>query len=433
MRKEAIFYKKNFLIYGFGKSGFASYKFLHKKNYCKIIDDNKKNIPQKYKYKTINYNQLKKNNFDYIVLSPGIDINRCKLSKYLKKNSSRVITELDIFYLSYPKIKKITITGTNGKSTTSKLLYDVLKEHRKDVRLTGNIGNPTLLEKGLKSSTLFVIEASSYQLEYSKYYRSEYSLILNLSPDHLERHGNFKNYIKAKFKLMQNQSKNNYVFIENKNNLLNNLIKKNKIKSKICRVNYEKYQKYYKLITNHYFKNKSNIKNLSFIFALSKNLKLSFKKIIKITNKFKGLDFRQQIIYESKKLTIINDSKSTSFSSSVNLISSMNNIFWILGGLPKKGDKFKLNKNKNLALKAFIYGKQKNFFINNLKSKILFETFKNLKDAFKKVILEIKNKKNKKKIIILFSPCSASFDTFNNFEERGEYFSYLVKSQKIKI
>ena len=111
----------------------------------------------------------------------------------------------------------------------------------------------------------------------------------------------------------------------------------------------------------------------------------------------------------------------------------MNNIFWILGGLPKKGDKFKLIKNKNLALKAFIYGKQKNFFINNLKNKILFETFKNLKDAFKKAILEIKNKKNKKKIIILFSPCAASFDTFNNFEERGKYFNYLVKSQKIKI
>ena len=274
MRKEAVFYKKNFLIYGFGKSGFASYKFLRKKNDCKIIDDNRKNIPIKYKHKTINHKQLKKNNFDYIVLSPGIDINRCKLSKYLKINSSRVITELDIFYLSYPKIKKITITGTNGKSTTSKLLYDVLKEHRKDVRLTGNIGNPTLLERGLKNNTLFVIEASSYQLEYSKYYRSEYSIILNLSADHLERHGNFKNYIKAKFKLMQNQSTNNYAFIEKNNYLFNNLIKKNKIKSKIFRVNYEKYKKYYELITNNYFKSKCNIKNLSFIFALSKNLKL---------------------------------------------------------------------------------------------------------------------------------------------------------------
>ncbi len=180
MRKEAIFYKKNFLIYGFGKSGFASYKFLSKKNNCKIIDDNKKNIPPKFKGKIITYNKLKKHKFDYIILSPGIDINRCKLSKYLKKNNSTIITELDIFYLSYPKIKKITITGTNGKSTTSKLLYNVLKEHGKDVRLTGNIGNPILLERGLKNNTIFVIEASSYQLEYSKHYKSEYSLILNL-------------------------------------------------------------------------------------------------------------------------------------------------------------------------------------------------------------------------------------------------------------
>ncbi len=197
MQKETIFFKKNFLIYGFGKSGYASYKFLCKKNDCKIIDDNKKSIPSKYSHKTINHKQLKKNNFDYIVISPGIDVNKCSLSRYLKKNSSKVITELDIFYLSYPNIKKITITGTNGKSTTSKLLYDVLKEHRKDVRLTGNIGSPTLLETNLNNNTLFIIEASSYQLEYSKFFKSDYSLILNLSPDHLERHGNFKQYIKA--------------------------------------------------------------------------------------------------------------------------------------------------------------------------------------------------------------------------------------------
>ena len=342
MQKEAIFYKKFFLIYGFGKSGCASYKFLSKKNNCKIIDDNQKNIPSKYKHKTINYYQLKKNNFDYIVLSPGIDINKCKLSKYLKKNKLKIITELDIFYLSFPNIKKITITGTNGKSTTSKLLYDVLKKHRKDVRLTGNIGNPPLLEKNLKNSTLFVIEASSYQLEYSKFYKSEYSIILNLSPDHLERHGSFKNYINAKFKLIQNQSKNNYAFIERKNYILNSLVKKNKIKSKIFGVNYAKYRKYNKLITNDYFKNKSNINNLSFIFALSKIFKLNSKKIVKVANKFEQLDFRQQIIYKSKKLTIINDSKSTSFSSTLPLLESFRNIYWILGGMAKKGDKLKL-------------------------------------------------------------------------------------------
>ena len=426
MQKETIFYKKNFLIYGFGKSGYASYKFLCKKNNCKIIDDNKKNIPSKYKREIINYSQLKKNNFDYIVLSPGIDIIKCKLSTYLKKNSTKVITELDIFYLSYPNIKKITITGTNGKSTTSKLLYDVLKEHGKDVRLTGNIGNPILLETNFKNSTLFIIEASSYQLEYSKFFKSEYSLILNLSPDHLERHGNFKNYIKAKFKLIQNQSKNDYAFIENKNYLLKNLIKKDKSKSKIYRVNYKKYQKYYKFIINDYFRNIPNFKNLSFIFAISKNFNLSLKKIINVANKFKQLDFRQQIIYRSKKLVIINDSKSTSLSSTLPLLESFTNIYWILGGIAKKGDQLKLKKKNFKNINAFIYGKDKLIFSKILSNKIKFKISNNLNNSLLKVFKDLKKQDDQKKIL-LFSPSAASFDQFKNFEDRGRYFNKLIK------
>ena len=426
MQKETIFFKKNFLIYGFGKSGYASYKFLCKKNDCKIIDDNKKNIPSKYSHKTINHKQLKKNNFDYIVISPGIDVNKCSLSRYLKKNSSKVITELDIFYLSYPNIKKITITGTNGKSTTSKLLYDVLKEHRKDVRLTGNIGSPALLETNLSNNTLFIIEASSYQLEYSKFFKSEYSLILNLSPDHLERHGNFENYIKVKFKLIKNQSKNSYAFIENKNYLLNNLIKINKINSKIFRVNYKKYHKYNKMITNDYFKNVSNFKNLSFIFAISKNLKLSLKKIINVANKFKQLNFRQQIIYRSKKLIIINDSKSTTLSSTLPLLESFKNIYWILGGIAKKGDQLKLKKENYKKIKAFIYGKDKFFFSKILSNKIKYKISKNLNNSLLQVFKDLRKKEEQKKIL-LFSPSAASFDQFKNFEDRGKYFNKIIK------
>ncbi len=197
--EKKLFYKKKFLIYGYGKSGFASFNYLNRNNDCKIFDDNKINISSKLKAKKINYEKLKNISFDYIILSPGIDINKCKLSKYLRKNKSKIITELDIFSLNYPKIKKIAITGTNGKSTTSKLLYDVLKAHKKDVRLTGNIGNPILLERRIRKNTIFIIEASSYQLDYSKFFRSNYSLILNLSPDHLERHKSFRKYVKAKF------------------------------------------------------------------------------------------------------------------------------------------------------------------------------------------------------------------------------------------
>ena len=426
MQKKTIFYKKNFLIYGFGKSGYASYKFLFQKNNCKIVDDNKRNVPLKYKHKIIDYKQLKKNSFDYIVLSPGIDIHNCRLSIYLKKNITKIITELDIFYATYPNIKKITITGTNGKSTTSKLLYDVLKEHGKDVRLTGNIGNPILLEKNFNNNTIFIIEASSYQLEYSKFFKSEYSLILNLSPDHLERHGNFQNYIKAKFKLIQSQSRNNYAFIEKENYLLNNLIKKNKNKPKIYRVNYKKYQKYCKLIINDYFKNIPNFKNLSFIFAISKNLKLSLKKIIDVTNKFKQLDFRQQIIYRTKKLIIINDSKSTSLSSTIPLLESFTNIYWILGGIAKKGDHLKLKKENFKNINAFIYGKDKLIFSNILSNKIKYKISKNLNHSLLQVFKDLKKKEDQQKVL-LFSPSAASFDQFKNFEDRGKYFNKIIK------
>jgi len=424
--KKNLFYKKKFLIYGYGKSGFASFKYLNRNNDCKIFDDNKINISFKLKAKNINYKQLKNINFDYIVLSPGIDINKCKLSRYLNINRSKIITELDVFYLSYPKIKKITITGTNGKSTTSKLLHDVLKAHKKDVRLTGNIGNPILLERRIRKNTIFVIEASSYQLDYSKFFRSDYSLILNLSPDHLERHNSFRNYVKAKFKLIQNQSKNNFAFIEKENRIINNLIKKNKIKSKICKVNYKKYQKYYQLITNKYFENKSNIKNLSFIFALKKYLNFDIKKIIESSNKFKGLNFRQQIIYNKKNIMIINDSKSTSFSSTKPLLETFENIYWILGGLAKKGDNLKLSKKYFSKIKAFIFGKDKVFFARILDKKIKYKISKDLNNLLSKVYKDLKNDFNGKKVI-LFSPSAASFDQFRNFEDRGKYFNKIIK------
>tara|TARA_B100001250_G_scaffold402992_1_gene416878 strand:+ start:602 stop:1915 length:1314 start_codon:yes stop_codon:yes gene_type:complete len=425
--KENFFYKKNILIYGFGKSGFSAFNFLNKNNYCKIIDDNKKNIPIKFKKKIINFKKLKYFFFDYIIISPGIDSNKCKLSEYLKSNKFRIITDLDVFYLSYPKIKKITITGTNGKSTTSKLLFNVLKAHKKDVRLTGNIGNPILLEKNIKKNTIFIIEASSYQIEYSSFFRSEYSLILNLSPDHLERHGNINNYIKAKFKLIQNQTSKNYAFIENNNTYLNNLIKKNKIKSKIYKINYNNYNKYYKFIDNYYFNNKSNIKNLSFIFALTKSLKLKIKKIIDVTNKFKGLKFRQQVIYKSKKLLIINDSKSTSFSATKPLLESYQYIYWILGGLAKKNDKFILNRKHFPKIKAFIYGKDKLLFSKILVNKIKFKISENINSSLNILFNDLKKNCIQKKII-LFSPSAASFDQFSNFEERGIYFNKIIKN-----
>ena len=148
--------------------------------------------------------------------------------------------------------------------------------------------------------------------------------------------------------------------------------------------------------------------------------------LIKSIQKFNGLKYRQQIIYKRKYLTIINDSKSTSFSSSISLLKKNKNIYWLLGGINKKGDKFNLPKKYFKNIQAFIYGKNKKFFNQKLKGKIEYKNFNNLKDALNK-IFSIINKKKFINKIILFSPCAASFDNFKNFEERGLYFNKCVK------
>jgi len=413
---------KKFLIYGYGKSGYATHNYLKKNNKILIYDDNKK-INNFF----ISYKKILLTEFDYIILSPGIDINRCKLKNYLKKNRRKIITDLDIFYINNPNNLKITITGTNGKSTTAKLLFNILKDQNKDVILAGNIGIPILSKSNIKRSTIFVIEASSYQIDYSQYFKTDYALILNISPDHLERHKTIQKYAHAKFKLVLNQSKNFYAFIEN-NKYLNREIKKYKTKSKIIKIK-KNYKKIKKLISNNYFDNINNLNNLSFIFEFAKVYKLNKPKLLKTVNLFKGLDFRQQTIYKNKFVTIINDSKSTSFSSSINLLKSYNNIFWIVGGLAKKGDKFNLSSRYYKNIKCYIFGKDKIFFKKILKKKILSMSYNSLESILKKIIKEIKLNKNKH-FHILFSPAAASFDKFKNFEDRGNYFNYLIKKIK---
>ena len=167
---QNIFLNKKILIYGSGKTGVSTFKFLKKKNKIYLFDDNK-NISS--------INKIKKIQFDIIILSPGIDKSKCKLKKLLQKKSKIIYTDLDVFK-SFYKNKCITITGTNGKSTTCQLLYDILNEQGYDVKLAGNIGYPILSIKNIKPESLFVIEASSYQLDYSKIFKSEYSAILNI-------------------------------------------------------------------------------------------------------------------------------------------------------------------------------------------------------------------------------------------------------------
>ncbi len=417
-----IFINKKILIYGLGKTGISTLKFLKNNNNVFIYDDSKqiKKINQ-----FISLYEIKKTKFDLIILSPGIDINKCKLKKYLNKNFKKIYTDLDVFS-SYFKNQSITITGTNGKSTTCKLLYDVLKQQGLDVKLVGNIGYPILSIKNVKNRSIFVIEASSYQLEYSKLFSSKYAAILNISVDHLERHKTLNNYISAKFKLIKNQKKNSIAFINNNDELIRNKIRKNKYKSKIIKVNTKLNDNFIKSLQNNYFSSSSNKENLSFVLNISKKLKIKKKLLTKVIKKFKGLKYRQQTIFDNKKISIINDSKSTSYSSSIELLKRFKKIYWLLGGIPKKGDKFNLSKAYYSNIKCYIFGKNYKKFSADLKNKIVFKKFTNLNNAIEAIFKDI-NLNDSQKKTILFSPSAASFDTFKNFEDRGAYFTGLIK------
>ena len=414
---QNIFYKKKILIYGLGKSGLSAFKFLKKDNEITTHDDKIKDNDKK----------IIKKKFDFIIISPGIDINKCNLSKYLKDNNKKIYTDLDIFYNSYKRNNKITITGTNGKSTTAKILYDVLKDQKVDVRLVGNIGNPVLLEKKITNKTVFVIEASSYQLEYSKLFKSNISIILNISPDHLERHKTINRYVSAKFKLIKNQSKDDLAILNTKNFYIRREIKLKNFLPKIIKIEKNTNNNILKKINNPYFNTDGNKDNLKFVLEVAKIMNHKKNSLFKTLKKFRGLKYRQEIIFQSKNLTIINDSKATTFSSSMSLLKSLTNVYWIVGGQAKKGDILLLSKKSCKNFKAYIFGNNKNFFINKLKKIMKYESFLDLNSLIKRLFLEIKVEKKTKHRTILFSPSAASFDSFKNFEQRGKYFNYLIK------
>ena len=165
---------------------------------------------------------------------------------------------------------------------------------------------------------------------------------------------------------------------------------------------------------------------MSFVFALSKVLKIGKNSFLKSMNSFSGLSHRYEFFLKKKNVIFINDSKATSFEATKFALASSKNIFWIVGGLPKAKDKFDLRYVKKNIIKSYIIGKHINFFKNQFKKKVEFTISRNLKNSLLSVFKDIRLYK-KKNITILLSPSAASFDQFKNFEDRGNTFKKLSR------
>ena len=411
----------SFLVYGLGATGKSVISFFKKNKITnfKVWDDYNKNFYKNKRPSNLN-NALDKVNF--IILSPGVSLLNNKNKKHLIKNKKKIITDLDLIFLIKNFLKSIVVTGTNGKSTTCEILKHILKKNGFKVLLGGNIGTPILNLK-LKKNNFLIIEASSFQLAHSKFISPDYALLLNITNDHLDWHGNMKNYIESKFKVFKNQKKNQYSLLNKK---LKSNFKKGNFEGKLILPSIKNYKKIKHKFQNSYLKSNINDENMSYVFTLSKLLKIKEKLFLKSLKSFRGLSHRYEIFFKRKNCVFINDSKATSFEATKFALQSSKNIFWILGGLPKKNDKIILNNLKQNIVKSYIIGNHVSYFKKQIHNKIKYSITKNLKNSLIEIFKDIKifNKDNNS---VLLSPSAASYDQYLNFEKRGDEFKNLTR------
>ena len=413
--------KFSFLVYGLGLTGCSVIKYFKKNkivNYC-VWDDNIK-LKKSYQNKAVINLSKSLAEVDFIILSPGISLKKTKYKKNLIAYKKKIITDIDLLYLSNANLKSVVVTGSNGKSTVCKIISHLLKKNKFGVKLGGNIGTP-VLSLNNKKNNFFIIEASSFQLSHSQFIKPNYAILLNITNDHLDWHGSMQEYIKSKLKIFNFQEKNDFALINKK---FDNKFKKNKYLGKLISLKLNEYKKVKSQIRNDYLKSKINDENMKFVYTFSNLLKISNKSFIKSMNTFEGLAHRYEIFLRKKNVTFINDSKATSFESSKLALANGKNIYWILGGLPKPKDKLNLKNLKKNIIKSYLIGKNINYFRKQLKGKVNFSITRNLSNSIIKILYDIKLSKRIDNIVLL-SPAAASFDQFKNFENRGNQFKNL--------
>ena len=232
-----------------------------------------------------------------------------------------------------------------------------------------------------------------------------------------------KNYINSKFKIFKLQNRNQFSLV---NKEFKSNFKKRNLSGRLIVPDISKYKKFKLKIKNHYLSSSINDENMSNVFSLIKLLKIDEKIFVKLINTFKVLPHRYEIFLKKRNYCFINDSKATSFQATKYALRNTKNIFWIVGGLPKKNDTFNLSKVSKNIVKCYIIGKNINFFKRQITKKVKFVVTDNLKNSIIQIFKDIK-KFNLNKNNILLSPASASFDQFSNFEKRGEKFKILSR------
>ncbi len=440
---------KNIGIFGLGRTGTASYRAL-KDLISNVVcfDDNEATIQRFVDVfgaeDVLDLENIKWQKLDAILLSPGIPPSH-RIVALASEHKIAITSDVDLFFELVNKKNFISITGTNGKSTTTSLVGHIFNSSGVNYQVGGNIG--TALFDLDQDKDGYIVELSSFQLDLLTQFKAKIAVLLNITPDHLDHHKTMANYIDAKKKIFNNMDKSCFGVINIDNKITNNIyheldckdivnlipisteqILKNGI-SVLNNIVYDNFfdRNHYGLIYNEHLLGTHNNQNIAASYCIARIRGLSVDKILSSIASFKGLDHRMQYVASAGKVKMYNDSKATNSDAAEQSLRALDNIYWIAGGIAKTGGIESLEPYFYKITKAYLYGTDIDILAKTLENKVAYKKFENLEQAFEAAFadaIEAESPSN-----VLLAPACASLDQFKNFEERGNLFIKLSRNK----
>jgi UDP-N-acetylmuramoylalanine--D-glutamate ligase len=383
-------------------------------------------------------------NADVVMKSPGIPEKVPIVQKLIEKGIS-VISEIE-FAAPFTKAITIGITGSNGKTTTTMLTYHLLKSAGLNVGLGGNIGKSFAQQVAEEQFDSYVLEISSFQLDGIIDYKPHIAIITNISPDHLDRYDyKFENYIESKFRITMNQDENDYLIYDSDDEAITNWLKNNKTKAQLIPFSITKNHKMKAYLNDNKMEiniineeefvleteyialeGKHNLKNAMAATSVAKLMKIRNATIRESLSNFQGVEHRLEKVLKIQNVQYINDSKATNVNAAFFALESMiNPTVWIVGGVDKGNDYNELMSLVREKVKAII--------CLGVDNKKILDVFGNVVDMMIEVssmedAVKMAQRLTEKGDTVLLSPACASFDLFENYEDRGNQFKQAVRN-----
>lgn len=441
---------KKLVVLGAGESGVGTAILGKKQGYSVFVSD-KGAISEKYKNVLLHHqiafeeNQHTASellNADIVMKSPGIP-DKVEIVQKIIKKGIKVISEIE-FASWFSNAVFVGITGSNGKTTTTLLVHHILKKGGLNVGLAGNIGKSFAQQVAEQNHDVYALEISSFQLDGIEKFAPHIAILTNISPDHLDRYDyQYEKYIDSKFRITMNQTEKDYLIYDADDVEINKWLEKNNTKAQLLPFTIEKelnkgaYLKndtiYIKIDKEEFtmdtnkiaIQGKHNMKNVMASAMASSLLKIRKSTIRESMEDFEGAEHRLENVLKVNGVQYINDSKATNVNATFYALESMKTpTVWIVGGVDKGNDYHELMPFVREKVKAIIC-----LGIDNQK---IIDTFSNVID----VIVETNNAKQAvieaykhaiKGDTVLLSPACASFDLFENYEDRGRQFKQAVR------